>query len=290
MQKFCVTTDSGCDLPLSLCNEKGIYPLQLTYLIDNEIYTDSMLHEDCKIFYDKMRQGAVPKTSQVNTNQFLKFWETLLPKNLPIVHICLGGKISGTYTNGLIARDMFLEQNPDAKLYVVDSTLASVGYGMLALEAAKMRDDGKEPEECLAWIEENKININTYYTTDNLTYLYRSGRVSKIGAIVGNALNINPILRLNSEGRLLVAEKVHGRKATIKRIHAIVQDTLTDPGEQTLYVCHSDIYEEAKKFGDEIRDMFGFKDVYYTYIGPTIGTHAGPGLMAAFYFGTPRVM
>jgi DegV family protein with EDD domain len=290
MQKFCVTTDSGCDLPLSLCNEKEIYPLQLTYLIDNEIYTDSMLHEDCKIFYDKMRQGAVPKTSQVNTNQFLKFWETLLPKNLPIVHICLGGKISGTYTNGLIARDMFLEQNPDAKLYVVDSTLASVGYGMLALEAAKMRDDGKEPEECLAWIEENKININTYYTTDNLTYLYRSGRVSKIGAIVGNALNINPILRLNSEGRLLVAEKVHGRKATIKRIHAIVQDTLTDPGEQTLYVCHSDIYEEAKKFGDEIRDMFGFKDVYYTYIGPTIGTHAGPGLMAAFYFGTPRVM
>lgn len=290
VQKFCIAIDSGCDLPMSLCKEKGIYPLQLTYIINEEIFTDTMLHEDCKVFYDKMREGAVPKTSQVNSIQYLEFWKTLLPLGLPIIHISMGSGISGTYSNGVIARDMLLEEFPDAKIYVLDSTLASVGYGMLALKATDMREEGKEFEECIEWLENHKIDINTYYTTDDLTYLYRSGRVSKVSAIVGNALSINPILRLNSEGRLLVAEKVRGRKATLKKIYGIIESLAVNPEEQTLFICHSDIYEEAQQFGTEIQERFGFKDVYYTYIGPTIGTHAGPGLMAAFFFGQPRTI
>jgi DegV family protein with EDD domain len=291
MDKFRVSTDSGCDLPMSVCREKCIFPLQLSYVIGDTAYTDTMEPEDCRAFYDKMRAGLVPKTSQINPEQYLEFWEELWRSGTePIVHISLGSGISGTYANGLIAKEMFLEKHPDAQVFIVDSTLASVGYGMLALEAARLRDDGETPERCVEWLESHKANINTYYTTGDLTYLYRSGRVSRAGMTIAHALNIWPILDLDLEGHLIVTEKARGRKNTTARIHKIIEDLCIDPQEQTLFICHSDIYDEAKAFGDGIREEFGFKDVFYTYIGCTIGTHSGPGLMAAFFFGKPRTM
>lgn len=291
MEKFRVATDSGCDLPMSVCRERGIFPLQLSYVIGDTAYTDTMEPEDCHAFYDKMRAGLVPKTSQINPEQYLEFWSSLWESgDAPIVHIALGSGISGTYANGLIARDMFLEEHPDAQIFVVDSTLASVGYGMLALEAARLRDEGKTPEQCVRWLEEHKANVNTYYTTGDLTYLYRSGRVSRAGMTIAHALNIWPILNLDLEGHLIVTEKARGKKNTIARIHRIIDELCIDPQEQTLFICHGDILDEAKAFGDEIKEKFGFKDVFYTYIGCTIGTHSGPGLMAAFFFGKPRTM
>lgn len=288
MKKFCLATDSGCDLPMSLCKELEIFPLQLAYYFGEDEFLDTMDPDDFKIFYRKIREGAMPKTSQVNVYEFISFWESLLAEKLPIVHISLGSGISGTYENGLQAIEIMKEKYPEQEIYLVDSTLASVGYGMLAIKAAELRDEGKTPQECVNWIEEHKIGINTYYTTDNLEYLYQSGRVSRAGAVIGTALKINPILNLDKYGHLLVQEKIRGSKATIKRIHDIIEELCINPQDQTLYICHSDIPEKAKKIGDGLQQNFGFKDVYYTYIGSTIGTHSGPGLMAAFFYGKPR--
>lgn len=289
MGKFRVATDSGCDLPMSLCVEKGIVPLQLTYEINNVEYTDTMEHSDCKDFYEKMRNGEVPHTSQVNPNQYIEFWGKLFENdNTPVVHIAMGSGISGTYNNGVIAKEMFCEAHPDAEIYLIDSTLASVGYGMLAIAAAQMRDEDKSLEECVSWLEAHKASVNTYYTTGDLTYLYRSGRVSRAGMIIAHTLNIWPILNLDASGHLIVQEKAKGKKKTVARIHSIIKELCIAPEEQTLYICHSDILDEAKKFGEDIKAEFGFKDVYYTYIGSTIGTHSGPGLMAAFFYGKDR--
>jgi DegV family protein with EDD domain len=291
MYRFQLMTDSGCDLPMSLCKERSIIPLQLNYEIDGVNYVDTMNHDDCHLFYEKMREGKVSCTSQITPAQYLDFWEKNFEKcDLPIVHISMGSGISGTYDNALVAKDIFLEKYPDAQINIVDSTLASVGYGMLALDAAKMRDEGKSPEECVAWLNAHKAEINTYYTTGDLTYLYRSGRVSHTGMVIARTLNIWPILNLDLEGHLIVQEKAHGKRKTVQRIHQIIGELCPHPEDQVLFICHSDIYDEAKEFGDEIKEIFGFKDVYYTYIGSTIGTHSGPGLMAAFFYGKPRTM
>lgn len=290
MQNFIVATDSGCDLPAPLLQRRGIVPCPIDYELNGRMVADSMLPEDCKKFYDNMRAGAVPKTSQINIAQFVDFWWPLAEKGLPIVHICLGSGISGTYANGLTAIGVLKERVPGAEVLLVDSTLASVGYGMLALLAADMRDEGRTPGECVDWLNAHKCEINTYYTTSDLTYLYRSGRVSRTGMVIARALDINPILNLDLQGHLIVQEKVRGRKNTIRRIHEIVGGLVVNPQEQTLYICHSDIPEQAKEFGDALAEEFGFRDVYYTYIGTTIGAHAGPGLMAAFFFGKPRTM
>ncbi len=288
MEKFIVTTDSGCDLSGEYCESMGIVPLKMCWTAGEENITDTMVPTELKAFYDGMRSGTEPKTSQVTPYQYIEFWTPLLERKLPIVHIALGSAISGTYANGVKAAEMMREEHPDCVIHVVDSTLASVGYGMLAINAAKMRDEGFTPEQCVAELERTKASVNTIYTTGDLTYLYRSGRVSKTGMVVAHALNIWPILRLNIEGTLLVTAKERGKKHTLDRINKIIEEAVLEPEKQTLYICHSDIPEEAREFGESLKELFGFKDVFYTYIGTTIGSNCGPGLMAAFFTGKDR--
>jgi len=262
----------------------------MKYTIDGKEFIDSMEPKDCVTFYNEMRNGAVPRTSQMTPYEFLDFWTEILEKtNLPIVHIAMGSAISGTFANALIAKELFLEKNPKAQIFVVDSTLASIGYGMLCVLAADMRDSGKTPEECVSQIENLKIFINTYYTTDDLKYLYRSGRVKRAEAIVASTLKINPILNLDKEGHLIAQEKIRGRKKALNRIIEIVKERVTDAYNQTVYICHSDCKtEEVEAFSEMLIDRVGFKDSFISYIGPTIGSHSGPGLIAAFFLGKPR--
>lgn len=288
MEKFIVTTDSGCDLSGEYCESLGIVPLKMCWTAGEENITDTMVPTELKAFYDGMRSGTEPKTSQVTPYQYIEFWTPLLERKLPIVHIALGSAISGTYANGVKAAEMMREEHPDCVIHVVDSTLASVGYGMLAINAAKMRDEGFTPEQCVAELERTKASVNTIYTTGDLTYLYRSGRVSRTGMVVAHALNIWPILRLDIEGTLLVTAKERGKKHTLDRINKIIEEAVLEPEKQTLYICHSDIPEEAREFGESLKELFGFKDVFYTYIGTTIGSNCGPGLMAAFFTGKDR--
>ncbi|MGI6684044.1 MAG: DegV family protein [Bacillota bacterium] len=292
MVKFCVATDSGCDLSAKFCKERGIYAYRMKYTIDNNEFFDQMEPEDCVKFYKKIREGAIPHTSQMTPFEFIDFWKKIFENfNLPIVHIALGSAISGTYANAIIAKKLFLDSHPQAKIYLVDSTLASIGYGMLCIWAANMRDAGKTPEECVEMLEKRKLSINTYYTTNDLKYLYRSGRVNKAGAIVGTALSINPILNLDKEGHLVVREKVRGRKKAFNRIYDIVKELVIDPEDQLVYICHSDCQaKEIKTFSDTLINKIHFKGSFISYIGPTIGSHSGPGLIAAFFVGQPRFM
>ncbi|NLN40815.1 MAG: DegV family protein [Clostridiales bacterium] len=290
MVKFCVATDSGCDLPGDFCEDRNIHVYRMKYYIGEQEYTDQMNPEDAIEFYNKMRQGAVPKTSQMTPHEFIEFWSDLYKEfNLPIVHIAMGSAISGTYSNAVIAKDMFIEKHPESKVYVVDSTLASIGYGMLAIWAADMRDAGETPEACVEWLNNKKIHVNTYYTCDDLKYLYRSGRVSRAGATVGTILNINPILNLDKEGHLIVQEKIRGRKRAFRRIYDIVEELVVDPTEQTLYICHSDCKPaDVETFSKTLIERIGFKDSFISYISSTIGSHCGPSLIAAFFVGKPR--
>ena len=221
---------------------------------------------------------------------FVDFWSDLDRFKLPIVHIALGSAISGTFANAKIAQDLILKSHPEAKIYVVDSTLASIGYGMLCIWAADMRDEGKTPEECVEWLEKQKIFINTYYTTNDLKYLHRSGRVSKAGVVVATTLSINPILNLDKEGHLIVREN-RGRKKAFNRIYEIVEELVINPQDQIVYICHSDCEKnEVEAFSNTLIQRIGFKDSFISYIGPTIGAHSGPGLIAAFFTGQPRFM
>ena len=102
-------------------------------------------------------------------------------------------------------------------------------------------------------------------------------------------MNINPILNLDKEGHLIVREKTRGRKKALRRIYDIIEELVVNPADQTVYICHSDCKsEEVKTFSETLIDRIGFKDSFISYIGPTIGSHCGPGLIAAFFYGKAR--
>lgn len=285
---FILTTDSSSDLSLEICREKNIIPLMMTYTIGGTEFKDTMEETDIIAFYNKMRAGKEPKTSQINAMEYVDFWTPMLKEGKPILHIALGSAISGTYENGVRARDMILETNPEAEIYVVDSISASLGLGMLSIIASDLRSEGKTAKECAEWLDTNKHNAHAYYTTADLTYLHRGGRVSKTSKNVAHLLGIQPILNLAPDGKLQVFEKVRGDKGTLKRFCEIAKNLAIDPQKQTLYISHADNIEKAKIYGERLKDELGFKDVCYTYIGSTIGSHTGPALVSVFFFGKER--
>ena len=286
--KFIIATDSACDLPLDYCKEHDIVPMKFNYIIDNEEFTDSMIPEEIKEFYDSMRNGKLPKTSQANIDNYISFWSSMDYENKPIIHVTMGSAISGTYKNGVLAKEMFLQEHPEADITVIDSTLSSIGHGMLLIKADEMRNSGVSAPEVANWIENTKKYVQTLVTTSDLKYLYLGGRVKKSKMMIANALNIRPILNLDLAGNLKVFDKARGEESTTEKIIKHFKE-LYNPNEETVYIGHADNIEKAKEFGEILKKEFGFKNVFYTYIGAIVGAHAGPGLIAVFYYGKPRI-
>lgn len=286
--KFIITSDSSCDLTKTQVDELNVKCAYLTYTIEDEVFYDDMIEEHLADFYKKMRSGAAPKTSQVPPVEFVAFFEEAIKEGLPILHLSVSSHLSGTYTSATIAANEVMEKHPDADIRIVDSTVGSTGLAMLIFEAIKYRDNDKEIEKAIAHIDAIKENINVFITTNDLTYMRRGGRVSAAGAILSSVLNISPIISLPRSGKLYVKNKVRGNSATIEKFISCVENSVLKPKSQTLYIAHSDAIEKAKEYGEKLKEIFGFEKVVYMQFGTTIGTHAGPGLVSAWYFGKTR--
>lgn len=288
MEKFVLAADSGCDLSYDICKERNIYPYFMSYEKNGKTYTDTMRERDIKEFYGNMKNGYEIHTSAINIGEYINFWTELIKLNSTVVHIVLGSAISSSYRNACIAKEEFENENKGAKIYLVDSSLASAGYGMLVMNTASLRDGGASAEECVKYAESIKHKIHALYTTDDLSHLHRGGRVKKTGAVIARTLGIMPVLNLNFMGELKVFGICRGRKSAYSSIISEIKNNVVNPETQTLYISHSDCICKAENLGNLILENVGFKDVYYTYIGSTVGAHAGPELVSVFFIGTDR--
>lgn len=287
MNSFIISTDSGCDLPLSYCRNHGIPVLRMQYEMDGQSFAETIQDEDLSVFYRKMAQGASVHTSAINVEEYLSFWEPLLGQ--PVVHIAMGSGISSSYQNAMLARTVLLERHPDAELHVIDSLGACMAYGMQVVEAVQQRENGVSAAACTDKLSDFRHHCNAIYTTGDLEYLYKGGRVSRAGMFISRTLNIWPVLNLNDKGELRVIDKCRGKSRAYRRVCEIIADTAISPEQQTLFVCHSDAPEAAAEFAAQIRQTCGFREVVCSQIGTTIGAHTGPGLVTAFFYGKPRL-
>ncbi|MBR5451985.1 MAG: DegV family protein [Clostridia bacterium] len=288
MAPFILSTDSGCDLTKKLAKDNHIEILPMTYSIDETYYTDTMDSNDLAIFYQKMTEGSVPKTASVSIGAYIDHFKKIAKNGLPILHLTLGSGLSGTYSNGLQAVEMLKNEGFENEIILIDSNCASLGYGLMVLEAAKMRDEGKSAEEVAKYIDDIKFGVSPYFTTPDLTYLYRGGRVSKTSMVIAHALGIRPILNLDHEGRLGVCDKVRGERQCWDKMAQHINSMVVNPAAQTLYVSHSLTPDLAKKLAEHLKEKVGFKDICYTEIGTIVGAHTGPGLVAVFFHGKER--
>lgn len=289
MNPFIIATDSTADLSADYLKEQDIPVINLTYTILGVSYGHGEELEP-KTFYNMMREGNLPNTSQVNPEEAKEALLGLLEKNNNILYLAFSSGLSGTYNSVRLAAEEIMEENSEANIIVIDTLAASMGEGLIVYLAAKLRAEGKSMEETAKWVEDYKLNLVHLFTVDDLNHLYRGGRVSRTAAFFGTVLNIKPVLHVDNEGHLIPLKKVKGRK---KSLLCLVEDMGEHMGSfadknEIFFISHGDCIEDAEFVKNEIINRYGIKESMINVIGPTIGAHAGPGTVALFFLGDFR--
>lgn len=284
-----IMMDSCSDLPFEYVQEHGLAVIHLTYHFDGKDYLDdfgqSLSHQ---AFYRTLRQGAMPTTSQVNVHTFVEAFRPYAERGEELIYIGFSSALSGTFTSAATARQLVLEEYPEAKIAVIDSRSASLGLGMLVYHAVELRARGKGYQEIVQWVEDHKLKVNHWFTVEDLNHLKRGGRLSGAAALMGTMLNVKPVLHVNDEGKLIPQAKVRGRAKALKYLKEQLDARIINPAEQVVFISHGDAPEDAETLKEMIRADHPVKDVFTGYIGPVIGSHAGPGTLAVFFFGSSR--
>ncbi len=289
MNNFAIVTDSCCDLPYSLIKDKKIPFVSLTVSYNGEEYIDDFGETlTSKKFFSDMRNGALPDTSQPNSEDYIKVFEELLKEGKDIIYISVSSALSGTFNSARIGKEMMIDKYPDRKIYLFDTLTSSLGQGLMVLKAYEMKEQGSSFEEVVDYLEMNVFNYNTYITVDDLGHLKRSGRISAAAATVGMVLHLKPVLTINNEGKVMPVVKIRGRKKTIKKLADFVVERIKESEEQTIAICHGDCLSEALKLKEIILERVEVKDVVINEIGPVVGRFGGPGALAVFFKGMER--
>lgn len=289
MNKYVITTDSTCDLPESFTKENNVDVIPVLYSVDDVVYGTPDSNMNIKDFYDAMRNGIMPTTMACNIEDCKTVFEKYAKDNIDILHLAFSSGLSSTYSNAVIAANDVMEEYPNCRITVIDTLAASMGEGLLVYKAVNLKKEGKSLDEVATYIEENKGNVISRFTVDDLHHLHRGGRVSKTTAIVGSLINVKPILHIDEEGLLKSLENVRGRKKSLTRIIDMMEEATRDYNgtNDIVFLSHGDCEEDAKYIASEIEKRFGIKTMV-NILGQTIGTHTGPNLIALFFMGNKR--
>lgn len=289
MKDYVIMTDSCCDLPKEYIEKNNILYVSLTCSFMGKEYVDDLGESlNYKDFYQGMNNGEIPKTSQPSPDDYSKIFKQILNENKDVLYICVSTGLSGTFNCANIAKNMVLEEYPEGRIEIVDVLTASMGQGLLVMNAMEMKSQGKSIDDIIKYLEENKFNLNTYITVDDLNHLKRGGRISSAAALFGMVLHIKPILTLNDEGKVLPVIKVKGRKSALNKLAKLVAEKIENSEEQIIAISHGDALDEAEKLKELILKEVKVKDVVINHIGPVVGTFGGPGALAVFFLGMHR--
>ena len=289
MTDYRILTDNTADLPEAFYEEHQVGKLFLSYILEGVTYTAAgeLPTED---FYEKMRNGSMPTTSQVNPEDAREVFEHYLEQSKNLIYIAFSSGLSGTCSNAsMVAREL-MEEREDVKITVVDSLGASMGEGLMVYKAVEKKEQGMGYDELVKWLEDNKLHFVHNFTVDDLFHLYRGGRVSKTAAVLGTMINLKPVLHVDDEGHLVAVGKVRGRK---KSLSALVDSMEKQIGSyrsenNIVMISHGDCLEDAQYVQKLIEERFGIHKFLINSVGPTIGAHSGPGTVALFYMGDYR--
>jgi DegV family protein with EDD domain len=253
-------------------------------LFQGQVRPDSV-DAGIKEFYDGLRAGEVATTSAVNPDGWSAVIEAAFKAGQDALILAFSSGLSVTCHSVRIAAEELSEKYPESKFLVVDTLCASLGQGLLVYHAAAQKKAGKTIEEVRDWAEVNKFNLCHWFTVNDLMHLKRGGRVSTATALVGTMLSIKPVMHVDNEGHLTKVTTARGRKASLLALVDQMEKTVTDPANQVVFISHGDCLEDAQFVADEVTKRFGTQEFRFNYVGPDIGAHPGPGVVALFFLG-----
>ena len=289
MEDFKIITDTTADLPESYIRENELGIMVVPYIMDG-IPQGEERKMEVKEFYDRMRGGMMPTTSQINPETAKEYLNGFLEESRQLLVLSFSSGLSGTCGNVSLAAREIMEERPDCRIVVADTLCASLGEGLLVHKAVQLKKAGKSLDETAQWVEAHKENLVHVFTVDDLFHLHRGGRVSKATAIVGTLAGIKPLLHVDEQGHLTAVGKVRGRKKSLQSLVDMMEKQVGSWRDKNdcIFISHGDCAEDADYVKQLIEERFGRKDFLINEIGPTIGTHSGPGTIALFFMGDVR--
>lgn len=288
MRKVKIITDSCADLGADLLEKYNIDYAKMSTVEDGK-ETPALLtwsSEDAHKLYDTIRGGKRITTAQVSVEEFNAVFTKYLEAGYDIVYIGCSSKQSGSVNTGRLTAQKLLAKYADASVYCIDSLNASMGEGMLAVEAAKLAEAGKDAEAIYKDILKIRKNVNQFVTVHTLDHLKKAGRVSASSAFFGNLMGVKPILVSDINGVQTAIKKVKGRQASFEELVKYLKECIVDPESQTVYIAHADCNKaELDMLVSLVKREIPCKKVYIGLIGPIIGASIGPDAVGIWGFG-----
>lgn len=287
MSDYVVTVNSTVDLPKEWLAERNVPVIPLKYTIDGETYED-MAGLSSKEFFQKLRDGKMATTSQINPEEAREALEPFLKEGKDVLHLAFSSALSGTCNSMRIAAEELKEEYPERKIIVIDTLCACLGEGLLLYYVLKLKKEGKTIEEVESWVEENKLHICHNVTVDDLNHLQRGGRISKTAAVLGTMVQIKPMIHMADDGSLQVVGKERGRKRSLNKIVDKAVEQSKGWEQDIVMITHGDCLEDAQYVAELVRAKMGIENILINNIGTVIGSHTGPGVVAVFCMGNKR--
>lgn len=276
-----IMADSACDLPLSFYEENDAILFPLKVLINGNEYEDLRTIQPKEV-YDQIRAGNLPKTSQASPAGFKEAFTELAENKQDGIYIAFSSQLSGTYQTAVMIAEQVKEDYPDFNLSIIDTKCASLGHGLVVMEAVRMAKENFSKEEIVEAVHFHSQHMEHLFTVDDLDHLAKGGRVSKASAFVGGLLNIKPLLNVE-DGKLVPLEKIRGKKKLLRRIIDVMKERGEAFEHQVVGISHADDLETATEMKNMIMEELHAKDVFITSIGAAVGSHTGPGTIAIFF-------
>ncbi|MBR0164129.1 MAG: DegV family protein [Lachnospiraceae bacterium] len=239
-------------------------------------------------FYALLREGNFASTSQITPLRFETAFREVLEEGLDLLYIGLTTGLSGTFQNALLAKEQLLAEYPEREILCIDPLCASAGMGFLVREALVKQKEGLGLKELASWILERRLHVCHWFSVDTFEHLKHGGRISAAAAAIGSVLHIKPLLRVDEEGRLDVVGKPRGTNQAIALKIRHMEETWTSGDGNFVLVANGDNKEGAKIFKERLRERFPGAQIEETSIGPVIGSHTGPGMLAVLFWGSSR--
>ena len=288
MRDYVIFTDSGCDIAPDILKNWNVKYKNLNFRFDDSEKEYSNEEMPIGEFYQKMRDGAVAKTSAVNVDAFAAAFEEIIKEEKDILYIGFSSGLSTTFNSARVAAMQLSEKYPESKIKVVDTLAASAGQGLILKLTVDKKNAGATLEEAAAFAEDIKFKISIWFTVDDLVYLKRGGRVSPTAAFFGNMLGIKPVLRMDEEGHLIPVSKVRGRKTALSALADKYGEFAVKLDSGDVFISHGDSLADAQILADMLKTRYGASVDLITDVGSVIGAHSGPGTIALFFIGKSR--
>lgn len=290
MRDYVIVTDSSADLPQQMVSGLDLEVLPLSFTIGSDTYHDYPDRREMPIgeFFSRIRRGEMATTAAVNVGDFIELLTPILDSGRDALILAFSSGLSATYQSAVIAAEELREKYPERQIETVDTLSASLGQGMLVTLAARRRQAGESLEEVRDFVERTRLQVCHWFTVSDLFYLKRGGRISAATAMVGSMLAIKPVMHMDNAGHLVNVAKARGRNAALRALVDRMEATALEKGNQPVFLSHGDCLDEAEKVADDVKARFGVKEVVINHVGPVVGAHAGPGVVALFFLGSQR--